>query len=227
MSLQLEVGKYYANRDGNVLKIKEEIPGELSPLSHSEKAFRTTNDQIYFGDGECVRDVLPNTLGLVREVAESDLLNGVDHPEIGYDEPFATEWKDIPISVTASPHLGREIGLLKAGLKPLAVVSPHSWSSDLDDYARAHNWLVLPREKDGRLTSLLVAISGQHWRIDAYQNLKMAEHFPPHFLRGILLGYRQSDITAFLEWKKENLRIKKIRESRKKTFAQLIMSRLA
>ncbi|WP_299440446.1 hypothetical protein [uncultured Rhodospira sp.] len=116
------------------------------------------------------------------------------------------------------PHEGRELTLMLAGEKPLAmfcdiVPSPYAWPDAAFDPHVASGRLVkdeiFTQTPDGRHTvrHLYYALPGEAWRIQEAHALSLqhcdrgsAAAADACARIGRLLGYREEDIQAFLRW---------------------------
>ncbi|MBB4285815.1 hypothetical protein [Roseospira goensis] len=109
------------------------------------------------------------------------------------------------------PHEGRELALMLAGEKPLAlfcdiVPSPYVWPDDRFAPHVATGRLVMWEYReptpDGRHTVrwLYYALPGEEWRIDRAHALRAVPGEEACTELGRLLGYREADIRAFVAW---------------------------
>jgi hypothetical protein len=116
------------------------------------------------------------------------------------------------------PHEGRELELMLAGKKSLAMFND-DWPEEMeppesvfDPYVAAgrfvknETFVPLPAFRDGLLRYYFYALPGEEWRIDRMiEILKkiFVEHFPTtpelETETGRLLGYDDADISLFLE----------------------------
>lgn len=116
------------------------------------------------------------------------------------------------------PHEGKELGLMLAGTKPLAmfsdVVEGAFWfpEADFAPHVAAGRILrfedVTPPRADGyAIRRLFYCLPGEEWRVEAARELQdrpahRDQPWTDEYDRamGRLLGYREKDIEAFLAW---------------------------
>ncbi len=130
---------------------------------------------------------------------------GFDHTQFPAD-PALTEMKrrlgETPrLWEHLGPHQNRELGMMLAGKKPLALIEPD----------RLHFWLphcmncgwVIDRDAPGDMT--WIAPSDQAWRINAAKRVYRWKEYRgymtvmDHARLGVLLGYRKDTIRYFID----------------------------
>lgn len=121
----------------------------------------------------------------------------------------------LPLGI--GPHEGRELELMLAGKKPLAMFND-DWPEDMEppeiffDPYLAEGWFVKDERfvpssayKDGHLRYYFYALPGEEWRID--RMIEIQRRFTEESLpttpeleteTGQLLGYDEADIQVFV-----------------------------
>jgi hypothetical protein len=142
--------------------------------------------------------------------------------------PFRAEfsqWRNLPIRLlhecSVCPyrvHSGRELDMMRKGVKPLAVFSRPSASllrflREYFDPLVAGGELVSDQIRDSDETAfgaaILYALPSEAWRIRAYQLMDMTAHFTRwndalERIQGSLLGYTNQQNDSLIEYRRRN-----------------------
>lgn len=125
---------------------------------------------------------------------------------------------DDPLPPGIGPHEGRELELMLAGKKPLAMFND-DWPEEMETpetvfdsyldegrFMKDETFVPLPAFRDGQLRYYFYALPGEEWRIARMiEILKkiFVDHFPTtpelEMETGQLLGYDEADIAVFVE----------------------------
>jgi hypothetical protein len=129
------------------------------------------------------------------------------HENVGYDDWYIKKrqiaGKDLPRLDSIEPHHGREIGLMKAGLKPCAIIHLHNWSDLWVNICNLNGWLYVV---DHDFLDVYIATVDEGWRIDAlmvnraYAKLTESWSDMNITVEGRLLGYSKEEINVFLAY---------------------------